>query len=186
MIFYSVMRNIKILKNGIDVSKVKEQLEQYPDDWYIQRKGADTLLERGYADIEVGNLQLIMGAIKDKDDFVGDSELCKPTPAYGRHTEILRIIEKEIPGRELHRCGFLSLPIDGYVGAHIDEGTYYLTRDRYHISIAGQYQYFCGNETAIVDAGTLFWFNNKMPHGAVNLGEETRITFVFDMPHGQS
>ena len=91
-----------------------------------------------------------------------------------------------MPGRELHRCGFLSLPIDGYVGAHIDEGTYYLTRDRYHISIAGQYQYFCGNETAIVDAGTLFWFNNKMPHGAVNLGDETRITFVFDMPHGQS
>ena len=55
------MRNIKILKKGIDVSKVKEQLEQYSDDWYIQRKGTDTLLERGYADIEVGNLQLIMG-----------------------------------------------------------------------------------------------------------------------------
>jgi len=91
-----------------------------------------------------------------------------------------------LPDREIHRCGFLSLPIDGYVGAHIDEGTYYLTRDRYHLSIAGQYQYFVGNETAIVDAGTLFWFNNKMPHGAVNLGEETRITFVFDMPHGQS
>ena len=92
----------------------------------------------------------------------------------------------EFPEREVHRCGFLSLPIDGYVGAHIDEGTYYLTRDRYHLSIAGQYQYFVGNETAIVDPGTLFWFNNKMPHGAVNLGEETRITFVFDLPHGNS
>ena len=180
------MRNIKILKKGIDVSKVKEQLEQYSDDWFIQRKGADTLLEKGYADIDVGNLQLIMGAVEKKDDFVGDSELSKPTSAYGRHTEILRIIEKEMSGRELHRCGFLSLPIDGYVGAHIDEGTYYLTRDRYHISIAGQYQYFVGNESIIVDAGTLFWFNNKMPHGAVNLGDETRITFVIDMPHGQS
>ena len=38
------MNNIKILKKGVDVSKVKEQLEKYPDDWYIQRKGADTLL----------------------------------------------------------------------------------------------------------------------------------------------
>ena len=76
---------------------------------------------------------------------MGDSELSKPTAAYGRHTEILRIIEKEMPGRELHRCGFLSLPIDGYVGAHIDEGTYYLTRDRYHLSIQGQYQYFVGD-----------------------------------------
>jgi hypothetical protein len=180
------MNNIKVLKTGIDVSKIKEQLDQYPDDWYIQRKGADTLLERGYADIEVGNLQLIMGAVAKKDDFVGDSELSKPTPAYQRHTEILKIIKEEFPEREVHRCGFLSLPIDGYVGAHIDEGTYYLTRDRYHISIAGQYQYFVGDETAIVDPGTLFWFNNKMPHGAVNLGDETRITFVFDLPHGNS
>ena len=177
------MKNIKVLKKGIDVSKVLDQLEQYSDDWYIQRKGTDTLLERGYADIEVGNLQLIMGAVKKKEDFVGDSELNKPTAAYQRHTEVIKIINKEFPAREVHRCGFLSLPVDGYVGAHIDEGTYYQTRDRYHLSIAGKYQYFVGNETAIVDAGTLFWFNNKMPHGAVNLGEETRITFVFDMPH---
>ena len=44
-------------------------------------------------------------------------------------------------------------------------------------------QYFVGNESVIVDPGTLLWFNNKRPHGTVNLGEETRITFVFDMPH---
>ena len=177
------MNNIKLLKKDINVKKVIKQLEKYSSDWYIQRKGTDTLLERGYADIEVGNLQLIMGAIKKKEDFVGNSELSRPTPAYQRHTEVLKIIRREIPNREIHRCGFLSLPVDGYFVAHIDEGTYYKTRDRYHLSIAGQYQYFVGNETAIVDAGTLFWVNNKMPHGAVNLGEETRITFVFDMPH---
>ena len=150
------MKNIKILKKGIDVSKVLDQLEQYSDDWYIQRKGTDTLLERGYADIEVGNLQLIMGAIKKKEDFVGDSELNKPTAAYQRHTEIRNLINEEFPGRELHRCGFLSLPIDGYVGAHIDEGTYYKTRDRYHLSIQGQYQYFVGNESAKLTQGHFF------------------------------
>ena len=69
------MTNIRIIKKGIDVSKVIEQLEQYSDDWYIQRKGTDTLLERGYADIEVGNLQVIMGAVKKKEDFVGDSQI---------------------------------------------------------------------------------------------------------------
>ena len=69
------MDNIKIIKKGIDVSKVVNQLKQYSDDWFIQRKGTDTLLEKGYADIDVGNLQLIMGAVEKKDDFVGDSEL---------------------------------------------------------------------------------------------------------------
>ena len=180
------MNNIKILKKGIDVSSVLKQLKDRKEDWGNQRKDAESLIDRGYDDIDVGNLQLIMGSVKDKEDFVGDSELSVPTSAYQRHTEIIRIIKEEIPDRDIHRCGFLSLPIDGYVGAHIDEGTYYLTRDRYHLSIAGQYQYFVGNETAIVDPGTLFWFNNKMPHGAVNLGEETRITFVFDLPHGNS
>ena len=133
--------------------------------------------------MDVGNLQLVVGAVKKKEDFVGDSELCKPTEAYDRHTEIIKIINKEFPGKEIYRCGFLSLPIDGYVGAHIDEGTYYLTKDRYHISIAGRYQYFVGNETLIVQPGTLFWFNNKLPHGAVNLDDETRVTFVFDIAH---
>jgi len=180
------MKNIKILRKGIIVKKVLKQLEQYSEDWFIQRKGAESLLERGYADIEVGNLQLIMGVVIKKEDFVGDSELCKPTPAYYRHTEIIKIINSELPGRDIHRCGFLSLPIDGYVGAHIDEGTYYHTRDRFHLSIASQYQYFVGNESVIVDPGTLLWFNNKIPHGTVNLGDETRITFVFDMPHGNS
>jgi len=79
-----------------------------------------------------------------------------------------------------------SLPIDEIVGAHIDEGTYYLTRDRYHLSILGRYQYFCGTGSVIVEPGTLLWFNNKLPHGTVNIGNETRITFVFDMPHGKS
>ena len=51
------MNNIKVLKKGINVKKVLKQLEKYSSDWYIQRKGTDTLLERGYADIEVGNLQ---------------------------------------------------------------------------------------------------------------------------------
>ena len=177
------MTNIRIIKKGIDVSKVIEQLEQYSDDWYIQRKGTDTLLERGYADIEVGNLQLIMGAVKKKEDFVGYSQISRPTAAYQRHTEVIKIIKRELRGAEIHRCGFLLLPVDGYVGAHIDEGTYYKTRDRYHLSIAGQYQYFVGNESVIVDPGTLLWFNNKLPHGAVNTADEPRVTFVFDVPH---
>jgi len=178
------MNNIKILKKEVDVSSVLKQLKDSKEDWGNQRKDAESLIDRGYDDIDVGNLQLIMGAVKNKEDFVGDSEINVPTSAYQRHTEIIRIIKEEIPNRDIHRCGFLSLPIDGYVGAHIDEGTYYLTRDRYHLSIQGQYQYFVGNETVVVDPGTLLWFNNKMPHGAVNLGDNTRITFVFDMPHG--
>ena len=179
---------IKILKTGINVKKVVEQLKKYPQDWDHQKhlKNSESLVDRGFVDLPVSALQLIMGGVKKKEDFVGDSEINIKTPAYQHHSEIRKIIRKEFGNRELHRCGFLSLPVDEIVGAHIDEGTYYQTRDRYHLSILGTYQYFCGTDTTIVEPGTLLWFNNKLPHGTVNIGDETRITFVFDMPHGQS
>ena len=179
------MKSIEIIKKNINVDRVVKQLKKNPQDWDHQKhlKDSKSLVDRGFDDLPISALQLIMGGVKKEGDFVGDSEINIRTPAYEHHTEIRKILRKEFKGKPLHRCGFLSLPIDGYVGAHIDEGTYYLTRNRYHLAIKGKYQYFCGNETAIVDAGTLFWFNNKMTHGAVNLGEETRITFVFDIPH---
>jgi len=179
---------IKVLKTEINVSKVIDQLKKYPLDWDHQKniKNVESLVDRGFADLPVSSLQLIMGGVKSKEDFVGDSEINIKTPAYAHHSEIRKIIRKQFGNRELHRCGFLSLPIGEIVGAHIDEGTYYLTRDRYHLSILGRYQYFCGTDTVIVEPGTLLWFNNKLPHGTVNIGDETRITFVFDMPHGNS
>ena len=77
--------SIKVIESGIDVSKVVEQLEEYSDDWGNQRRVADveSLLDRGYDDLPIGNLQLIIGGIKKKEDFVGDSEINIKLPCSG-------------------------------------------------------------------------------------------------------
>jgi hypothetical protein len=111
-----------------------------------------------------------------------DSEICIPTPACGRHTEILKWAWKTF-GR-FARCAFLALPQGKIVGKHIDVGTYYLNKDRYHLSIQGRYKYMVGDEEVIVEPGTFLWFNNKLPHGTENIGDCTRITFVIDVLHG--
>jgi hypothetical protein len=80
----------------------------------------------------------------------------------------------------------LSLEVGGEVGQHIDEGKYYLTKDRYHLSILGRYRYTVGGESVDVEPGTLLWFNNKLMHGTHNIGDCTRVTFVFDVPHHKS
>ena len=180
---------IKVIKTGIDVSKVTEQLRKHPGDWDHQKEfeGVHSLVEDfDFDDLPISNLQLTIGAVRKKNEFVGDSELNANTPAYKHHTEIFKLIKKEFGDKEVQRCGFLALPVDEYVGAHIDEGTYYLTKDRYHLSIKGEYHYFTGGETMVIKPGTLFWFDNKQPHGAVNSGDETRITFVFDVPHSST
>ena len=68
---------IKIIKTGINVDKVVQQLKKYPQDWDHQKtlEGSQSLVDRGFADLPVSALQLIIGGVKRKEDFVGDSEI---------------------------------------------------------------------------------------------------------------
>jgi hypothetical protein len=178
--------NIRIIKTGINVSKILKQLERYPNDWGVQKtmEGALSMLDRGFPEVQAGVLQLVMGGVENLDQYVGDTDICVETPAYKRHTEIVRFMKRNF--KNPSRCGFLSLPIGGYVGKHIDIGNYYLTRDRYHLAIQGTYRYSVGDESVIVEPGTLLWFNNKLEHGTENVGDCVRITFVFDVPHSKN
>lgn len=176
------MNNIRVLDDNIDVSDILEQLKQYKNDWGAQRKikGAHNVIDDyGFPEVEAGVLQLVMGVAHSSDEYVGDSELCTPTEAFKHHTAVLEILSRYF--RDVSRCAFLSLPVGGKVGTHIDVGNYYATRDRYHLSIQGTYRYHVGDEEIIIKPGMLVWFNNKLPHGTENLGDETRITFVFDV-----
>lgn len=176
------MKNIRVLETGIDVSKVLEQLKQHPEDWNSLRKieGAHNLVDEwGFPELSAGVLQLVMGVSNNEREFIGDSEFCTPTPAFQNHLEVLRIVSRYF--RNLSRCAFLSLPVGGSVGTHVDLGNYYLTRDRYHLSIQGTYAYHVGDEEIVITPGMLVWFNNKLPHGTKNLGDDIRITFVFDV-----
>ena len=176
------MKNIRIIKTNVNVSKILEQLKKYPEDWGSQKNIEDSeqLHPTEYI-VTVDVLQLIIGGLETEDQYVGNSEICIKTPAYEKHTEVISYLSKYF--KKLRRCAFLALPIGGEVGIHIDEGTYYLTKDRYHLSIQGKYEYTVGDETTTIEPGTLFWFNNKLPHKAVNIGDNIRITFVFDVPH---
>ena len=179
------MSNIRIIKTGINVSKILAQLKQYPEDWGNQTKveGVESMLDRGFPQVEAGVLQLVMGGVESLDQYVGDTEICISTPAYNRHTEVISFLRRHF--KKFSRCGFLSLPVGGSVGKHIDIGSYYQTRDRYHLSIQGRYIYTVGDESVTVEPGTLLWFNNKLPHGTENIGDCVRVTFVFDVPHSK-
>jgi hypothetical protein len=181
------LANIRVIKRGINVSKILKQLQQNPSDWGSQKNidGVHDLVdELGFPSVKAGVLQLVMGGVHSMDEYVGDTELCIPTPAIKNHTEVIKFLQRHF--KRFSRCGFLSLPIGGEVGQHIDIGSYYQTRDRYHLAIQGTYDYTVGGETVRVEAGDLIWFNNKLSHGTKNVGDVVRITFVFDVPHNKN
>ena len=177
-----LVNNIKVLATGIDVSGVLEQLKQYPQDWNAQRNidGARSVIDDlGFPEVSAGVLQLVVGVVETLDQYVGDSEMCVATPTFQHHTAIIEILTRYF--KDISRCAFLSLPVGGEVGTHIDIGDYYLTRDRYHIAIQGTYLYHVGDEELVIEPGMLVWFNNKLPHGTKNIGDCVRITFVVDV-----
>lgn len=177
--------SIKVIETGIDISNVLIQLQKYSEDWGVQKKRKNTIqLDSEKYKVTVDVLQLILGGVSTKDEYVGDTEICVKTEAYYKHTEILNLIGKRFKRIDkLRRCAFLGMPVGGEVGTHIDFGNYYLNKDRYHVSIQGKYCYTVGDSSIVVEPGTFFWFNNKLEHSSKNIGNDTRITFVFDMPH---
>ena len=189
-----VMKNIRIIKTGIDVSAIQAQLDAHPQDWGNVGRMKGTGKQDPHTKIVTSEvLQLVMGGVSSPNEFVGDTEISMPTDATSRHTEIQRFLGEHFTS-QVGRCAFLKTPIGQITGKHIDQGTYYLTKDRYHLSITGTYRYTVWDngeddttkEVLEVEPGTLFWFNNKKNHMAENTSKIERIAFIFDVPQSPS
>lgn len=184
------MKNIKILETGIDVTSIVNQLELYKEDWGNAKRTKGSSRQDPHTKLVTSDvLQLVMGGVDSPDEFVGDTEITIPTEAVTRHTEIQRFLASKF-NSPVGRCAFLKTPEGQITGKHIDEGKYYLNKDRYHLSISGTYEYTVWDdgendetkEVVNIKPGTFFWFDNKKNHMAKNTSNGDRIAFIFDVP----
>ena len=128
-----------------------------------------------------GFLPLVMG-VQENGKTIKNSETLKPTPAFTEFPDLIEtIVSNNIP--TLARAAFFKLPVGCSVRSHIDDGTYYHGKDRFHLSIHGNYEYTVDDEMHVIKPGTLFWFDNKRLHKAKNIDNVNRLTFVFDVPY---
>lgn len=169
------MSHFRFIEKNIDVSKIVAEIN--PSDWDVAGsiKGAAGDLK------PYGFLPLTMAVIDKEGDDPKNTERQQNTPMFKTYKEIRRWLKSY----KLHRhsrAAFFRLKPGDTVGLHIDDGDYYLTRDRYHLSLQGTYNYWVGDEMQIIEPGTFFWFNNKEYHGAKNVSDVDRLTFVFDVP----
>jgi mannose-6-phosphate isomerase-like protein (cupin superfamily) len=173
--------NFRFIERNVDVSKILKQVKDNPQDW----QAVSNYENIGGNLHPPGFLPLVMAVVSSPDEDPKNSEALQKTPMFDKYDEII----KWLIGRgftRFSRAAFFRLfPAHG-VGAHIDEGTYYLNKDRYHLSLQGTYRYEVDGEVHIIEPGTFFWFDNKKVHNAWNMGKDDRITFVFDVPHSPS
>lgn len=172
------MSNFKIWETNVDVSKILKQVLDNPNDWQVV-----STMKNIAGDLKpYGFMPLVMAVVAKHGDNPKNTELQQKTPLFDKYTEIRKWL-KSRGITQTSRAAFFKLAVGGKVYSHIDDGTYYLTRDRFHLSLQGRYKYTVGDETKIIEPGTFFWFNNKIHHDAEQLGDEERLTFVFDVPH---
>ncbi len=171
------MSNFRFIKRNIDIGNILKQVLDNPNDW-----SAVSTFKNIAGDLNpYGFLPLVMGVVEDPNHSIKDSELQTPTHLFDKYTEIRKWLFNQ-KFTTISRAAFFRLKPGDSVGRHIDDGKYYLTRDRYHLSLQGTYLYECNDETHLIEPGTFFWFDNKKYHQAKNVSNVDRITFVFDVP----
>lgn len=172
------MSNFRFIDRNVDTSKILKQLHDNPNDW-----SAVSTYDNIGGDLNpYGFLPLTMAVVRNPTDDPKTTELQANTPMFTKYFEAIRWLrEQEI--KVTSRIAFFKLAVGSEVGRHIDVGTYYHTRDRFHLALEGRYLYECGGEEHIIEPGTFFWFDNKKYHSAVNIGTVPRLSLVFDVPH---
>lgn len=175
------MSNFIFIKKNVDVSKVLAQLKEFDSDW----KAVSTFENTGGSKDPYGFLPLCMALTTQEVPNPKNTEFIQTTPMFDRHTEIKKLLYT-LGVKRFARAAYFKLAVGGRVLNHIDDGTYYLNKDRYHLSLSGRYKYTVEDEEHIIEPGTFFWFDNKKFHSAENISPtEPRLTFVFDVPHSK-
>jgi hypothetical protein len=85
----------------------------------------------------------------------------------------------------LGRALYVRLAPGTQVYPHIDAGTYYIKRDRYHLVIESEGSIMrCGGEQVTMRNGELWWFDNKIEHESSNPSDTWRTHLIFDLCQG--
>jgi quercetin dioxygenase-like cupin family protein len=176
-----MMSHFRFIEKNINVDPILQQVLNNPDDWNAVSKIKNTA---GVLN-PYGFLPLTMAMVKKAGDDPKNTQLQQNTPMYHKYTEIRKWL-KSYKCHRHSRAAFFRLKPGDSVGRHIDEGKYYLTRDRYHLALQGTYEYTVENEMHVIEPGTFFWFDNKKYHTATNNGTIDRLTFVFDVPKSKT
>ena len=169
------MDNIIIINKNIDVKPFLDEMDL--DDWNWVSKQTGTGGDKN----PYGFLPLVWAQVKAGED-PHDVDRTKKTQLFDKYHLVHKFwIDNNI--FEVGRAAFFRLKPGDMVTEHIDRGSYYQDKDRYHLSLQGEYLYRVGDEEMVVKPGTFFWFNNKLPHSAKNVGDVDRYTLVWDVPH---
>src|SRR5580658_5400239 len=174
------MKYFKLIRSRIDVAPLLEEVYSQEQAWLLNTSRQDKI--RVQRDT---NTIFISGPVARPDLNVNEnqeSSLTAVAKLFPKAVAFMTGVAQEMDS-QLSRATIVRLKPRSQVTRHIDAGSYYFIRNRFHLvlySSAGSVL-MSGGEQVRMQEGELWWFDNKQYHEAHNESDEWRIHYIFDL-----
>jgi len=174
------MKYFKLIRSGINVAPLLEEVDSHEQAWLIDTGRQDRIKVQRDT-----NTIFIRAAVHRPDLRINEnqeSRLTSVSESFPRALAFMTEFAQEM-NCELSRATIVRLRPGSQVFRHIDEGSYYFLRDRFHLvlrSSSGSVL-MSGGETVRMQPGELWWFDNKQYHESRNESDEWRVHYIFDL-----
>ena len=174
------MKYFKLIRSGIDVAPLLAEIRLFEDAWLI-----DTGRQNKIAVQRDTNTIFLRTAAHRPDLPINENQESRLTSAAKNFPQALAFMTEfaEELGCQLSRATIVRLKPKSQVFRHIDEGSYYFLRDRFHLVLqsATGSVLMSGGEEVRMQEGELWWFDNKQYHESRNVSGDWRIHYIFDL-----
>lgn len=189
------MRNFQLIATGVDVLPLVAALKRHPELWM-----EDTYL-RDYPQGPFGDMESIMLRFPVKQTFKSPRKLKlyaeNRLGGYDQHENVdypaYKLLHQARPlvsglmarmeGERLGRVMINKLRPGGRITPHADTPLHAEYYSRFHICLQSGpgYVFYCGDEAITMNAGDVYWFNNRLSHSVINNAEVDRLSMVVDI-----
>lgn len=188
------MKNFLKIGNGVVVGSVVlalQRLEKSHGVW-----NADTYL-RDYPQGPFGDTESVILRFPPRTVHETEEALREHAAHFDQHENVDQPVFKDMPearalvfnlmaavqGERLGRVMINKLRPGGRIYPHADTPVHAEYWDRFHIVLqsAPGSNFRCGDETVHMEAGEVWWFNNRLEHEIVNNSADDRIHMIIDI-----
>jgi outer membrane protein assembly factor BamB/orotate phosphoribosyltransferase len=174
------VKYFKLIRSSIDVAPLLEEIDSQHHAWLIETGRQDKI--RVQRDT---NTIFVRAAVPRPDLHINENQETRQTSVAKLFPRALAFMAEFATEMNCHlsRATIVRLKPKSQVFRHIDQGSYYFLRDRFHLvlrSPAGSVLK-SGGETVRMRQGELWWFDNKQYHESYNESDDWRIHYIFDI-----
>src|SRR5580700_2297067 len=174
------MKYFKLIRSDINVAPLREEVTSQEQAWLLDTgRQAKIRVQRDT------NTIFLSAAVHRPDLNINENQESRLTTVskdFPRALAFMTEFAQEMNCR-LSRATIVRLKPKSQVFRHIDEGSYYFLRDRFHLVLQSSTGsvLMSGGEEVRMQEGELWWFDNKQYHESYNESGEWRIHYIFDL-----